>query len=114
MSDLKAIHADWLHTFRSLQEYTANFSEPIQGKTNGWFLDGPPVSTAWVKNAGWAKSVINRRYHAAVTAGIIYGAEFSKYQNAALELVRPEIEQCWNMCIVLDYELEKLNQPKIQ
>jgi len=110
--ELKILHCDWLYTFRRLQKYTGNFSEPMQGKDNGWFLDGPPVSPAWVKNAAWAKSAINRKYQAALTAGIIYGTEFAKYQNAALQSLMPEVNRCWDMCSVLKYELEKTENGK--
>ena len=109
IEEQKLLHNYWLWVFRQLELYTDGFTEPFAGKTNEWFLSGPTVSPLWVKNAAWAKCLIPRKYHYAVTPGIMYGTEFSRIQNAALELCRPETEMCWQLCRLANLELEQLN-----
>lgn len=107
-TDLKIAHADWLYTFRALQKYTADFSEPMQGKTVDWFVSGPLVTKSWVRNAQWAKSFIHKKHHAKLVPGIQYGAAFSHYQLSVLDRLTPHIYACWKMAAFIQSEIEKM------
>jgi len=81
-------HADWLHTFRALQAYTSDFSEPLQGKPDEWFLSGPLLLKGMIKNAVWAKALIPKKYQARVVPGTEYAKAFSYYQEQAQKAQR--------------------------
>ncbi len=108
--ELIMYHNDWLRTYRDMQRYTDNFTAPLSGQTNGWFLDGPLVSSTWSNNAAWARSFIPKKHHAVLLPGVVYITEFARLQNQALQSVKVELDFCWKLAAVLKNELEKIEQ----
>ena len=103
----RRVHIAWLRTHDALKEYTNGFTEPLQGKTHGWFLEGPHVSRIWVRNSRWAQTCLKPQYRKEVAAGMIYGKAFSELQEIAKQDIFPETRRTYEAACLLKNEIEK-------